>query len=107
MFITNDIAIAYKNVIYNQIEMKQQRNEFDAILSSLPEGILLARIKTLDEKRIEIDRMKNFIGHDNLATSKKVLPFKPQFVNSELKQVLESDEMKIKRKDQEQSVDYL
>ena len=34
--ITNDIMEITKTLIQKQIEIKQQRNEFDAILSSLP-----------------------------------------------------------------------
>ena len=48
--IINDISRAYKDTIEKKIKIRKQSDEFDTILSSLPQGILLTKLKTAEEK---------------------------------------------------------
>lgn len=50
-FVTSDIASSYRQQISQQIKINRQRNEFEHILNSLPQGLLLARIKEYTEIR--------------------------------------------------------
>lgn len=71
----NEIFVGQKTVIRNTMQLQRQYDEFDTILSSLPQGILLTKMKTRDE----------VAAKPNNDSEKQVLPFSPLFVNSSLK----------------------
>ena len=48
--VINEISRAYKDTIEKKIKIRKQSDEFDTILSSLPQGILLTKLKTAEEK---------------------------------------------------------
>ena len=69
--------------------MRRQRNEFEFILSALPQGLLIARMKPRSEIQSEIVEMEEEKGLDHLDAAEKICPFSPQFINKELEQVLD------------------
>ena len=89
MFITLDVSSTYKDNIRDQLDIQKQRDEFFNILSMLPQGILLARIKKKSTIKRQIDEMEEEFGIDALQASELVVPTETLFVNQELKVVME------------------
>ena len=72
--------------------MRNQRNEFEFIISSLPQGIMLARINNGDgEQSLKSGASVKAIRKSDVSGS-SALPFQTQFVNEELKKVFELGE---------------
>ena len=64
---TNDLPTVLKQTIKQQLIIKRKSQEFTQILSSLPQGILLASIKTKSEVMRQINRIELLEGIDQLT----------------------------------------
>ena len=67
IYFTYDLPTALKRTIKQQLIIERKSQEFTQILSSLPQGILLASIKTKSEVMRQINRIELLEGIDQLT----------------------------------------
>mmetsp|Transcript_16969 Transcript_16969/g.22850 ORF Transcript_16969/g.22850 Transcript_16969/m.22850 type:complete len:114 (-) Transcript_16969:211-552(-) len=64
--------------------IRQQLDEFSTILSSVPQGIMLARVKSRSEVTREMESLEKLVGIDEMEAECQILPYETQYINSEL-----------------------
>lgn len=66
-YFTNDLPTAIKTNIKQQLLIDRKNAEFNQILSSLPQGIMLVSHKSRSDIRRQVQRIEQFDGIDELT----------------------------------------
>lgn len=89
---SNDIPSALKTMHKQKLIIDRQNSEFNQILSSLPQGIMLVTLRARSEIIRLAQEIEDCDGIDQMTVKQElVLPYEAQYLNKELKDVMYSE----------------